>query len=280
MYSKWKASDIVKAFREGRQPLPGPAGGLTEPKPVERPADLPAVADEVTEDEEKELAREFAALEAKESEAQAATGPGVTSVEVSEVATSPPQDEPESYPFPVLPSAPPSAPPVDDKLEEEAQTPAYPTFLDTPRDVPGERGVSLSSDDTLVSAAPSAADTHQTAELPAPPPHPASQPSAFPSAVFPPALPIAPTGSSLPPLPPQPMHTSPPVARPPPPQAPAIPSAPVPVDDGPLAASLDPTAITKIQKHAKWAISALNYEDLFTARKELRLALDMLEGRS
>ena len=34
--------------------------------------------------------------------------------------------------------------------------------------------------------------------------------------------------------------------------------------------------IARIQKHAKWAISALNYEDLATARKEFLMALEIL----
>lgn len=34
--------------------------------------------------------------------------------------------------------------------------------------------------------------------------------------------------------------------------------------------------IAEIQKHARWAISALNYEDVDTARKELQLALSKL----
>ncbi|KAH9814127.1 DUF605-domain-containing protein [Melampsora americana] len=39
---------------------------------------------------------------------------------------------------------------------------------------------------------------------------------------------------------------------------------------------MDPTLIGAIQKHAKYAISALNYEDVVTARSELLLALDKL----
>ncbi|EGG03939.1 uncharacterized protein MELLADRAFT_89755 [Melampsora larici-populina 98AG31] len=39
---------------------------------------------------------------------------------------------------------------------------------------------------------------------------------------------------------------------------------------------MDPTLIGVIQKHAKYAISALNYEDVVTARSELLLALDKL----
>ena len=40
--------------------------------------------------------------------------------------------------------------------------------------------------------------------------------------------------------------------------------------------TLDPETVGKAQKHAKFAISALNFEDLDTARKELRKALEML----
>lgn len=40
--------------------------------------------------------------------------------------------------------------------------------------------------------------------------------------------------------------------------------------------TLDPETVAKAQKHAKFAISALNFEDLETARKELRTALEIL----
>ena len=38
----------------------------------------------------------------------------------------------------------------------------------------------------------------------------------------------------------------------------------------------DEEAILKAQKHARWAISALNFEDVNTAIKELRGALESL----
>ena len=41
----------------------------------------------------------------------------------------------------------------------------------------------------------------------------------------------------------------------------------------------DEEAILKAQKHARWAISALNFEDVNTAVKELRGALDSLGAR-
>ena len=40
--------------------------------------------------------------------------------------------------------------------------------------------------------------------------------------------------------------------------------------------SIDPTIIMKAQKHAKWAISALNYEDKDTAINQLQIALNEL----
>ena len=42
---------------------------------------------------------------------------------------------------------------------------------------------------------------------------------------------------------------------------------------------IDDEAVAKAQKHARWAISALNYEDVETAVKELRNALSTLGAR-
>jgi vacuolar protein sorting-associated protein VTA1 len=41
----------------------------------------------------------------------------------------------------------------------------------------------------------------------------------------------------------------------------------------------DDVAIAKAQKHARWAISALNFEDVDTAIRELRGALETLGAR-
>jgi vacuolar protein sorting-associated protein VTA1 len=41
----------------------------------------------------------------------------------------------------------------------------------------------------------------------------------------------------------------------------------------------DEDSILEAQKHAKWAISALNFEDVNTAVKELRTALQSLGAR-
>jgi vacuolar protein sorting-associated protein VTA1 len=43
---------------------------------------------------------------------------------------------------------------------------------------------------------------------------------------------------------------------------------------------VDDEAIAKAQKHARWAISALNFEDVETAVKELKNALNTLGVRN
>ncbi|KAL9107887.1 MAG: hypothetical protein Q9227_007305 [Pyrenula ochraceoflavens] len=106
----------------------------------------------------------------------------------------------------------------------------------------------------------------------APPPPPQTQPP--PPTVFqpshgpPPAqFPISPpTGQ---PYPPPPLSQVQPPSRPPPAQQPK-----------PMEASTsfepDEEAVSAAQKHARWAISALNFEDVPTAIKELRGALKSL----
>lgn len=138
----------------------------------------------------------------------------------------------------------------------------------------------LEADDEPTPSAPPSLPQFQ--ELP-PPSAPAAADPPFPSSVFP-SAPAAPGPASFPsaptvvpsppkPVPPPQPYTPPvaPVAARPPPPAPQLyePQAPP-------ATGLDPMRISEIQKHARWAISALNYEDVDTAKKELQLALSML----
>lgn len=58
-------------------------------------------------------------------------------------------------------------------------------------------------------------------------------------------------------------------------------TAPAPaVDPSTFPSTLDLTQSARVQKLAKWAVSALDYEDLETARRQLREALDICEGRA
>ena len=127
------------------------------------------------------------------------------------------------------------------------------------------------------------------------PPQPPSQGNAFlDGTVFPPGIvPDAPEWiSNAPPLPsispPSPPHQpSNTYYSPQPPQPPHV-SAPQPVHGQPMqniytsvppvVFDLTPSIIAKTQKHCRFAISALDYEDAVQARKELRAALAALGG--
>ncbi|KAJ7446490.1 Vta1 like-domain-containing protein [Mycena galericulata] len=102
------------------------------------------------------------------------------------------------------------------------------------------------------------------------PPHGGIYPSA-------PPLPPAPGGiyGSAPPLPP---HVPTPVVPPPPTfvAAPTLLSPPPPPPEPEV--ELTPAIIAKAQKHCRFAISALDYEDAEQARRELRAALAVLGG--
>ncbi|SCV71069.1 BQ2448_3831 [Microbotryum intermedium] len=289
-YAKWKASDIAKAFREGRKPTPGPAGGLP-------PVEDDGLRGEVTSEEAKELAQELAALgTTDERQSAIVSDPDVGPAQSTRSATAPSTltEDPDSYPFPQHPTTPlPSAPPaaIIDYFEGAAipsapTAPSLSTFLDAPSDQ-GHSSVDLGP---MTRSIPI---THQTSDLPPPAPAPAppslppppftpssqaasSRPSTstptptsgvgFPSAVFPTAPPAGPQAPAQP-TPPTRAPGSMPISTPT--HVSATPS---------VADALDPMTITQIQKHAKWAISALNYEDVETARKELRIALGMLGG--
>ncbi|RPB19864.1 DUF605-domain-containing protein [Terfezia boudieri ATCC MYA-4762] len=76
-----------------------------------------------------------------------------------------------------------------------------------------------------------------------------------------------------------PVHTSPPRSAPQPqlpPQPQPQPQYYHPPKPAPQESLVDEESITKAQKHAKFAISALNYDDIPTAVKELRAALKIL----
>jgi len=78
----------------------------------------------------------------------------------------------------------------------------------------------------------------------------------------------------------QPSH--PPAAQAPPPTfakpPPAVAQPPPPMTTSTGGYRTDDESVAAAQKHAKWAMSALNFEDVPTAVKELRIALQSLGG--
>lgn len=110
-----------------------------------------------------------------------------------------------------------------------------------------------------------------------PPAQPSSPPmsSGLPS----PTLPSAPSDlpSETPSAPLSPIRViKPPVTQRPAPSAPLAPPPDIEAEWQPEPSTLDSETIGKAQKHSRFAISALNYEDIETAKKELRLALQLL----
>ncbi|KAF2230739.1 DUF605-domain-containing protein [Viridothelium virens] len=135
---------------------------------------------------------------------------------------------------------------------------------------------------------------------PSPPIAPSLDPSSFytttPTPATAPAFAPVPAHSPVPA--PAPLsHPTTNVTSPPPPVAPVIPSVPSvpsvlspptqPLAYAPSAQVLPPTggyradeeSVVSAQKHARWAVSALNFEDVDTAVKELNIALQALGAR-
>ncbi|CBQ71857.1 conserved hypothetical protein [Sporisorium reilianum SRZ2] len=93
---------------------------------------------------------------------------------------------------------------------------------------------------------------------------------------FPPTAPSAPTTDTFAPRTVVPSVVAPTQTRPSAPSAPAI----VPPPPAAFPETLDARLSTRVQKLAKGAASAVDFEDLDTARIQLRQALDILEGRT
>lgn len=92
-------------------------------------------------------------------------------------------------------------------------------------------------------------------------PQPSAPPSTF--------LPTSPQPPPFQPIPVQHAAAAVPTA---PPQQPPLAEADMPT-------SLNPALTGRVQKLAKWATSALDYDDVETARRQLKEALDICEGR-
>lgn len=145
--------------------------------------------------------------------------------------------------------------------------------------VPGESNAPTASDpDLSIPAAPSALDedgiTANETHIAPPPSDPSNfyttaPPSEDPATALPPSAPAMQAPAPQPPFVPQP---------PTPQAAPITRAPPVPLPSGPPPGGYrdDDESVAAAQKHARWAISALNFEDVPTAVRELRGALEKL----
>ena len=269
-YAKWRAADISKALREGRLPTPvSPSGEPTEfavelasapPDPFTGLIDAPSA---------------HVSHELEEPYATSAL-PMVSTAFGEEDA--PPGIPPVSAPVPINPTyvqaqqaVPSGSPPMLPTHQVDAETPIEAQLsliapYDSPVDVDMMQGpsrlttidaASLTSPDTEVQrpGSPSYLIPQNSA------PSDASYLTESPYASAPPR----PPQPSAPPLPPPPSVSYVQISRPPPP--PPEPSPPP---------ELTPGLIAKAQRHCRFAISSLDYEDVQQARKELHAALAIL----
>ncbi|KAK1623184.1 Vta1 like-domain-containing protein [Colletotrichum phormii] len=250
-YAKWNAARILKALKEGKDP------NESNPK-QEEPAEevLPA-------------------LDPNDPDVQGLTSPKPASVEddpetefykkasaPTETAPTAEPSEPEPAQSSVLDL--PSVPSANDLNPPVPQTQGY---FDTPEQFPPSPLSQSGVNDTSAAVnAPSASSPYAASST-----GPSFSPANAALPWQPPQIPPSNVAKSPPPPAPQ-QFKPPPVV--PQPKAPMVPGSHN--SWTPSSAPSDDMDLPKAQKHAKWAISALNFEDVPTAVKELRNALAAL----
>lgn len=263
-YSRFKAASLSKAFKAGTVPQAGPppSASASEPGPSFPSPPLDKTEQEEEQDRHLETWSNAATPGAVDDDREKQLGGGKK--------TFADEEEVEGVLFPSTPGRVRFAGVGDDDEGIQEGLPSFP--------VPP-----VEEEDNVDSPAPSASSAPDAPPLaiqplspvtPQKPPHIQISPLPPSDLAAPPQPPSFP--SSLPPPPvlrQQPPPAPKPVARaappPPPPSAPSW--TPVKRDE-----PLTQAEIEKVQKHAKWAISALNYEDVETAKRELTEALKLL----
>lgn len=244
-YAKWKASSIAKAFREGRTPTPGPANApIVEPSSPSLPSAPTDSEMQHYNDSSEDVSRQLLG-----SPKQPSTEQHIQNDNIADPFKEQDEDDMLDSRF-ALPPAP-----NDDPGSPPRTLPSVPDIPTSPS-LSSRNGQHPSAPPDLPDFSSFSNEDNPSSSLPAP-----SLPSQPPSSRQP-AAPAVPRASA--PVLPQPSQ---PYNR----QA-------VQEEWHPEPSTVDPVTIEKAQKHAKWAISALNYEDLETARLELKKALSLLGG--
>ncbi|OTA68420.1 DUF605-domain-containing protein [Hypoxylon sp. EC38] len=289
-YAKWNAARILKAIKEGKDPnesnpkqeevkqeqIP-PALDPDDPEVqmIKAAQPKPVTVEEVH-DEDGRLhptsANSYQTFPAPVSEPTSPPAPSASAPEqVSPIVPpGPPTQEPGSY-FPSAPSAPDDVLDLPSTANMPPPGPSSYDSMGSPPLIPSPPGA---HDPVLPPSAPFSQPNVPSA------PHDFYRPAPTPPVVPPPQRQIPPPQSPAtsqnyygqPSQPVIPQRT----------QAPAVPaqqyggsSAP----SNPNSYNTDDMAMAKAQKHAKWAISALNFEDVSTAVRELEAALASLGAR-
>jgi vacuolar protein sorting-associated protein VTA1 len=264
-YAKWRAAEISKALREGRQPTPVSASGELTETAIEltsAPPDRPGLTDAPSAHVSHELEEPYP------TSALPPVSPAFGEADIPPVSAPVPINATVVQAQDTVPSgSPPMLPThqVDAETPTEALLPSIPPY-DPPADMEMTQGQSRL---TSIGAAPPTS-TPTGIQRPDSPSQlllhdvPPSDPSYFTGSPYVSAPPLPPQPSA-PPLPPSPSTSYVQIPRPPPPP-------PEPA----LTPELTPGLIAKAQKHCRFAISSLDYEDVQQARKELHAALAIL----
>ncbi|CAJ2500769.1 Uu.00g036220.m01.CDS01 [Anthostomella pinea] len=284
-YSKWNAARILKAIKEGKDP--NESNPRQEEEKPEQALDLNGPEVQMIDSSQP---RPATVEDVPDDETRSQTAPSRYSLHAPAPVSAPTSPLPPTAPVPeqVSPMAPPDAPTSD----PESYFPSAPQSTDHgPLDLPstssmpppGSGGYDSAPSPPLVIPSPSTHDPSMPPPAPQVPLNLPSTPQDFYRSHPPPASaptpPVAP--SQRPYAPPQ----APPAvqnyySQPSQPVAPQVAPAPVqPAQQyggsgGPSNShTIDDRTIAEAQKHAKWAISALNFEDVPTAVRELHAAL-------
>ncbi|KAF9454126.1 DUF605-domain-containing protein [Macrolepiota fuliginosa MF-IS2] len=299
-YAKWKAADIAKALREGHRPTPGPAGQGEDFQP---PEERPSV-------EEASLDQSSDAMFAKSQSSARLPSPPTVPSDTS--YGSPPKNVQGRHRNGSGSSTHSGSTPKHRKtsISEEMEgkitpssSPPRPSAMKSPgreSSPEGKKKVHFSSSAEVVpppappalpkppspaeiyQGPPSIYASHLNNGTPSPPSAPAAGSSPPRLGIHPaapsPAVSYSPPRTNIYALPTQPANygyaSSPPKSYPP--TVPPPPSsAPAPIPPS-RSVELTPSLITKVQKHCRFAISSLDYEDAEQAKKELREALFLL----
>lgn len=278
-YAKWNTVRILKAIKEGTDP------NESNPKPEPEPAALEA-------DELNNMG--VTSPSAGPFPATVEDAPESSSIRGDPSLVSQPQTPasavaPHQQDSMTLPDAPhgnagyfdPAATPQPPSIPSPMSPPLQPSA--GPGDLPQRWTPTPPAADTAFSPPPPKEENNQYAQNSAPepataPPTFAPSPAAMPAVAPPPAL-VSPPASYMN------MAPNPSTVSYGQPSAPAISSntATAHASTAPTIApggyNVDDASVRKAQKHCKWAISALNFEDAATAVRELELALQTLGAR-
>ncbi|KAL5345441.1 hypothetical protein ACLOAV_009814 [Pseudogymnoascus australis] len=291
-YAKWNAVRIVKAIKEGKDP--NESNPAPEPQPEEAP-------DQASESELQQLGSNQSHPPPPTAEdapdEQDLTSPQLAAQSLLNKSLHPSQ-EPSRQNTPPTASHPGPPPQLFNSSTSQNVSPIVPSPSASPHDRSGSIGggyfPAVPTDTRDIPAAPTTLPTYL-------PPTTSPKPSVISPPHDQPTFPTFPTVDYTPntehtnqnidsyysqsppqpqapaPAPAQAAYDAPPVSTIAAPVGSTLPPRPVASAPRPQAAVvLDDVAVAKAQKHARWAISALNFEDSETAIRELRAALETL----